>query len=529
MEQLHAIGESAEETNLHIPASTWNTKIVCTVGPASSSEETLEQMINAGMDVVRLNFSHGLHEKHREAFDMVRSLSSEYNNQVAILCDIQGPKIRTGLMEAGFELRRGDVVRVTPDEVAGNKGRFQIKYESLLEDLDKDDVIFINDGTVKLVVLEQDLPNRDLVCECEAAGAVSDHKGCNMPSGKLSVDVLTPKDAKDLEFIADLNPEYVAASFVGTAADVQKVRAKLASCGNPNIKVVAKIERPVALENLDEIIDEADALMVARGDLGVEIDAWDVPRWQKDIINRCNRESKPVIVATQMMESMCVNSRPTRAEASDVYNAVLDGADAVMLSAESCVGKYPVEAVKIMDEVVRVAQSNMPARDPADYDSADPKITETICHAAYTLSSEFAGVDYDGKIIVITESGRVARLISKYRPPLPILAFSESMRAVRELALVWGVRAHHLPEIHDFPLEERAIKAIDTAVNIGYLNQYDTKVCVLTGSAHSGTGFYTGVYDVSALAKQHLIQGNQGWYSEDGSSKTDKGMRSSFI
>mmetsp|Transcript_28187 Transcript_28187/g.37504 ORF Transcript_28187/g.37504 Transcript_28187/m.37504 type:complete len:527 (+) Transcript_28187:138-1718(+) len=526
---MESISELKQQINFHVPATTWNTKIVCTMGPACFDEEVLEQMINAGMDVVRLNFSHGDHDTHEEMFNMVRCLGSEYNNQVAILCDIQGPKIRTGTMEEAFDLNVGDIVRVTPEEVVGNRHRFQIKYDTLVDDLEKEDVIFINDGIVKLVVTEEDPENKDLVCVCESAGAISDRKGVNMPSGKLSVDVITPKDEEDLEFIASLNPEYVAASFVGTGSDIKKVRAKLKEYGNPDIKIIAKIERPVALENIDDIIAEADALMVARGDLGVEIEAWDVPRWQKDIIKRCNRESKPVIVATQMMESMCNNSRPTRAEASDVYNAVLDGADAVMLSGESSMGKFPVESTRIMDEIVRVAQSFMPDRDPSECESDGRAITETVCGAANTISSSFAGLDYDGKIVVITESGRVARLISKYRPDLPILAFSESIRVVRELALVWGVRAHHLPEIHDLPLEQKAIKAIDTAVNIGYLHQYETKVCVLTGSAYSGTGFFTGVYDVSALSRNHLIQGSQGWYSEDGDSKYDKNLRSSII
>jgi pyruvate kinase len=321
-----------------------------------------------------------------------------------------------------------------------------------------------------------------------------------MPSGKLSVDVITPKDAKDLAFIADLNPEYVAASFVGTADDVRKVRSCLAASGNTDIKIIAKIERPVALENLDEIIQEADALMVARGDLGVEIEAWDVPKWQKEMVKRCNREGKPVIVATQMLESMSENSRPTRAEASDVYNAVIDGTDAVMLSGESSVGKHPVEAVTVMNEIVRVAQNSMPKRDPDDFDSSKLAITETVCHAACTIVSEFQRMNLHGKVVAITESGRGARLISKYRPGLPILAFSESIRTVRELALVWGVRSHHMPDILNLPLEERALKAIEEGYKIGYLDLDDKRVCVVSTSQFTGSGFFTGVYDVDVLS-----------------------------
>jgi pyruvate kinase len=477
-----------------------HTKIVCTLGPASSSEERLEAMIQAGMDVCRLNFSHGEHSDHKELFDRVRELSRKWNDQVAILCDIQGPKIRTGKMKEPFHLGKGDVIRVTPQEILGTPERIQISYLNMLQDLNKEDVIFINDGIVKLVVVDKDEANQDLICECRAAGNVSDHKGCNMPSGKLSVDVITPKDANDLAFIAELNPEYVAASFVGTADDVRKVRRCLAINGNTEIKIIAKIERPVALENLDAIIQEADAIMVARGDLGVEIEAWDVPKWQKEMVKRCNREGKPVIVATQMLESMSENSRPTRAEASDVYNAVIDGADAVMLSGESSVGKYPVEAVSVMNEIVRVAQNAMPKRDPNDFDSSKLAITETVCHAACTIVSEFQRMHLQGKVVAITESGSGARLISKYRPGLPVLAFSESIRTVRELALVWGVRAHHMPDILNLPLEERALRAIEEAQKIGYLDPEDKIVCVVSTSQFTGSGFFTGVYDVDALS-----------------------------
>lgn len=482
------------------PPTTWNTKIVCTLGPASQTEERLEEMIQAGMDVCRLNFSHGDHASHQEIFDRVRRLSAKYNNQVAILCDVQGPKIRTGMMVEPFYLPLGDTIRVTSQEVLGTPQRIQIKYDTLLQDLDKDDVIFINDGIVKLVVIDKD--ENDLICKCEAPGDVSNHKGCNMPSGRLSVNVVTPKDEDDLKFIAQLDPEYVAASFIGTGDDVREVRARLAEYGNTDIKIIAKVERPVALKNLDDIIRESDALMVARGDLGVEIEAWDVPKWQKEMVKRCNRESKAVIVATQMMESMCQNSRPTRAEASDVYNAVLDGADAVMLSGESSVGKHPVEAVKIMDEIVRVAQGQMPKRDPNDFDSSEKRITETMAHAAFTIATEFESRDAQdrGKILVITRKGHAARLVSKYRPALPILAFSESLRTVRELALVWGIRSHHLPELHGLPLEERIIRAIDVACEVGYLSRQVTHVCVLAPSGvEAGMGYLTGVYDIKHL------------------------------
>jgi len=246
-----------------------------------------------------------------------------------------------------------------------------------LEDLDKGDIIYINDGTVKLAVESKD--DNDLICVCEAAGKISDNKGCNMPSGNLSVNVITEKDAKDLKFIAELDPEYVACSFVGTGDDLRQIRKHLADAGNSNIKLISKLERPVAVENVDDIIAESDAVMVARGDLGVEIDCWDVPIVQKEVIRKCNKESKPVIVATQMLDSMIENARPTRAEASDVFNAVVDGADAVMLSGETSVGKYPVETVKVMDEIVHVAQDFIPKHDPQEFHSSTVSIAENVC------------------------------------------------------------------------------------------------------------------------------------------------------
>jgi pyruvate kinase len=486
-----------------VPPTAWNTKIVCTLGPASNTVERLEAMVDAGMDVCRLNFSHGSHESHQETFDLVRSVSVRYGHQVALLCDIQGPKIRTGKMKEAFEIHKGDKIRVTPEECLGTPERIQIKYETLINDLDKDDVVFINDGTVKLIVLSKD--GNDLVCECAAAGAISDNKGCNMPSGRLSVDVVTEKDAKDLEFIAKLNPEFVAASFVGTGQDIQTIRSHLSAAGNPNVKIIAKLERPVALENLDDIIAESDALMVARGDLGVEIESWDVPVWQKEIISRCNRESKPVIVATQMLESMIENARPTRAEASDVFNAVLDGADAVMLSGETSVGKHPVEAVQVMDEIVRTAQDHMPAHDPEKFHSKKGKsIAENVCMAVHAFAEQFNDEDYEGKILVITRSGFAARQISKYHPSLPILAFSDQLRTVRELALNWGVKAHYLPQENEdsgSSFEERGLQVIKTACDLGFVHPKDERVCVLAPSAGGSAGYICAVFDVQELSK----------------------------
>lgn len=453
------------------------------------------------MDVARLNFSHGTYTEHQETFDTIRRLGEKYDNQLAVLCDIQGPKIRTGKMKEPFVVAAGDKIRVTPDEVAGTPELIQISYQTLVQDLDVGDVIFINDGTVKLEVEGKDVAKNELLCEVKTAGKISDNKGCNMPSGNLSVEVVTEKDAADLEYIAkNLNPEFVAASFIGSAEDVRKVRRELSKAGNDNIKIIAKIERPIALENLEEIIEESDSIMVARGDLGVEIEAWDVPHWQKKAIFLANKMSKPVIVATQMLESMTDNARPTRAEASDVFNAVVDGADAVMLSGESSVGKYPVESVRVMDEIARCAQDHTLKHDPELFRSDDDAIAEDVCRAINAFSNKYEDSS-KGKVIVLTGSGFAARSLAKYRPSLPMLAFSENIRTVRELSLCWGIKARYLPvdQQHN-NVEDRAIAAIKEACDLGLMSATDVdRVAVLMSGTAGHSAYYCGIFDLKQL------------------------------
>ncbi len=380
-----------------------------------------------------------------------------------------------------------------------------------MQDLNVGDVIFINDGTVKLEVQDKDVAKDDLICQVKTAGKISDNKGCNMPSGSLSVNVVTEKDAADLEYIAKyLDPEFVAASFVGSGDDVRKVRAELSKAGNDSIKIIAKLERPVALENLDSIIEESDAVMVARGDLGVEIEAWDVPAWQKDAIRRANKQSKPVIVATQMLESMTENARPTRAEASDVFNAVIDGADAVMLSGETSVGKWPVEAVQVMDQIVAVAQDHIPKHDPDEFHSDLDAVAEDVCMAVHAFAEKFEKDNKSGKVIVLTTSGFAARALSKYRPNLPILAFSEEIRTVRELALSWGVKAHHLPITggDDDNVEMRAYHAIKKACDLKFMSRDDERIAVLMPASHGevgSAGYFCAVFNVQDLCSKGVL------------------------
>lgn len=486
------------ETKLNIEKFI-KTKIVCTLGPASSDAAVLEKMILAGMDIVRLNFSHGTHDEHRKIFDTVRQLSAKYDNQVSIMCDIQGPKIRTGRMEKAFSINEGAQIKVTPEKILGNSERIQVKYETMLKDLDTGDTIFINDGIIRLKVIEKQ--EKDLLCVCEAGGQISDHKGCNIPSGNISLDVITPKDAKDLKFIADLNPEYVASSFIGTAEDVRKVRRVLTEHGNPNIKIISKIERPLAVQNLDEIIDESDALMVARGDLGVEIPTWEVPSVQKEMVKKCNIAGKPVIVATQMLESMVNQSRPTRAEANDVYNAVIDGTDAVMLSGESATGKYPVEAVKIMDNIIGAAETQMAKRNPNEYNSKRIGMTEIVASSCYSIANNVLHWVHYGKVICLADSGYTARMVSKFRPPMDIIAITSDFRTAHELNLVWGVRTVLTKEAEGSNPEERAVKAIKMSHKLGLLKLDDHVVVTCRSCIGKHYGSTLAIYSVRMIVE----------------------------
>lgn len=480
------------------------TKIVCTLGPASSSKEVLREMIKAGMDLVRLNFSHGKHEEHTALFNQIRSLGDEFDNQISIICDIQGPKIRTGIMEAPFQVNNGDKISVTAEKVVGTPKLIQISYANIVKDLDKGDTIFINDGIIKLVV--EDKTETALNCVVQAGGMISNHKGCNIPKGNLSVEVVTPKDKRDLELIAKLNPEYVAASFIETAEDIKTVRSILKEYGNESIKIIAKIERPRALQKLDEIIEETDAIMVARGDLGVEIDTWEVPVRQKEMCRKCNAAGKPIIVATQMLESMTSSPRPTRAEANDVFNAVLDGADAVMLSGETSVGQYPVQAVTIMDNIVAVAEKSMPPRNLDSMNSQHVGMTETIATGAFVMSHMMnSKIKWPGKLIVVTgpPSGYVARMVSKYRPAYDIIAISDDLRTARELNLVWGVRSVFDSKLLSTPnMEERNAEAVRKALELKLIDKEDHVLVVARSLLGKHVGSTSCIYYVKEVLER---------------------------
>lgn len=473
------------------------TKIVCTIGPSSRSRDAISELLDAGMDLARINFSHGDHDINRETFSMLRDVASSNKRHLGIICDIQGPKIRTGRMKHPFRLNENDIINITSEDILGTRERISMDHPAIVKDLVIGDEIYINDGMIRLRVTDK--KKGDLVCEVRAGGLVSDRKGCNIPSSNIIVDMPTEKDLKDLELIAELDPEYVAASFIGNSGDVCRIREALKRFGNGSIRIISKIERPVALRNLQEIIDVSDGIMVARGDLGVEIPAFEVPAAQKEMCRQANRAGVPVIVATQMLNSMIEHSRPTRAEASDVFNAVLDGADAVMLSNETAVGKHPVNVVRTMKDILKRAEEMFPFRDPDYYDSPEKCMIETIGHATYTLVREFEDRDYRGMVAAVTDSGQSARMISKYRPKRPILGVTPNEKTAREMSVVWGVIPLFSSEVSTENLEERVIGAIRTGLNEGLISTSDHVIVVSSSMVVGDHGMFAGVYEVSSI------------------------------
>lgn len=411
-------------------------KIVCTIGPASSSESVLRDLMRAGMDVARLNFSHGTHEEHARVIDRLRRLAEKEGRSICILQDLQGPKIRTGRLKyrTPIALKSGSRLTITPRDIAGTATLISTTFRSLAQEVAPGARVLLSDGLIELRVTS--VRGDDVECEVINGGLLGEHKGINLPGTVVNVPSLTEKDEKDLEFGLRHGVDIVAVSFVRTADDVRLVK-RLIRHHKADALVIAKLEKPQAVDeqNLEEILDVADGVMVARGDLGVEMPPEKVPIIQKHVIRRAADWRKPVITATQMLESMIENPRPTRAEASDVANAILDGTDAVMLSAETASGKYPREAVAIMAKIVVEAESAREEPAPRRRHHRQLSISETVCesvaHAAQDLNMK--------AIAVFTETGTTARLISKYRPKAPIYAFAATPAICARLNLMWGV------------------------------------------------------------------------------------------
>lgn len=412
------------------------TKIVCTIGPASSSCEKIEKLIQGGMDVARLNFSHGSHEKHHQLIENIRQASLKANESVAILQDLGGPKIRIGKIEKEpIILKEGSSFILTNREVLGDEQGVSVTFPSLPQKVKKGDRIFLADGTLELKVKE--LTSTDIICRVVRGGKLTSHKGINIPNLSMDISSLTEKDYQDILFGIKNKVDFIGLSFTRNAEDVLRARKFLKENGAEDISLIAKIEKKEAVNNLKEIIETSDGIMIARGDLGVEIPLENVPLVQKNIIKRCNLLGKPVITATQMLMSMVNVPRPTRAEVTDVANAILDGTDAIMLSEETAVGNYPVEAVETMNKIaLRVEKA-------IDYEkilserslSVKPNNPDAISHATCQVA-----LDLKAKAIVtFTLSGSTARMVSRYRPPVPIIAASTRDSTVRKLALSWGV------------------------------------------------------------------------------------------
>jgi pyruvate kinase len=419
-----------------------HSKIVCTIGPASRSPRTIDKLLRAGMDVARLNFSHGSHEEHSQSIALLRAAAVKHQKPIAILADLQGPKIRTGALAGGgpVQLRAGQAFVITTKHILGDSTRVNTTFTPLPREVHRGDRILLSDGLIELRVAQ--VRGSDVICEVVNGGSLGEHKGINLPGVKVRVPALTPKDRADLAFALKHGADYIAVSFVRRPEDILLAK-RLIRRSRKDTPVIAKLEKPEAIERLDEILRVSDGVMVARGDLGVEMSPERVPVVQKMIIARAREFRRPVITATQMLESMTENPRPTRAEASDVANAIFDGSDAVMLSAETASGKYPVDAVSMMARIIEQAEESVrefprPATDQERLKVAET-VAELVCHASRELHMKV--------IAVFTHSGFTARLVSRYRPLVPIIAFSPEVTTRRRLALIWGVRPRNIVNV----------------------------------------------------------------------------------
>lgn len=461
-------------------------RIVCTLGPASQDPGTLTRMLEAGMDVARLNFSHGTHEDHARLIQRARDAAAQAGVVLCLMQDLQGPKIRIGeLVTPTVDVPAGSMLTITTDPVAGSAGRVSTTFEALPDEVHPGDTILLDDGKIRLTVVR--VEQRDVVCEVVTGGILRPRKGINLPGVALSIPAFTPKDLDDLAFGIASGVDYTALSFVRSADDIRALRAAMRELGGGLVDhpIVAKIEKPQALQNIASIVEEADAVMVARGDLGVEVPPEEVPLHQKSIIARCNRAGKPVIVATQMFESMISNPMPTRAEANDVANAVLDGADAVMLSGETSIGTYPVDAVAMMTRIIHNVETHA-GRSRMDVEwipEGDQGHHEALGRAACVLAEQIRAA----AIVAVTQSGATARVVAHYRPRTPLIAVTTSASTLRRLNLVWGVRGILAGE--KYPDSDRTLRAVEESlVEEGILRSGDAYVLIAGQPLFAGGG-----------------------------------------
>jgi pyruvate kinase len=468
------------------------TKIVATLGPSSWDKETIRDMVRAGLDVARINFSHGDHETHSRTIDLVREVAAEEKAVVAILADIQGPKIRLGKVKEPIPVTAGDTLELTLDEADGTNNVVQLPHPEFLEDLEANMPLLYGDGELQFIVIEK--RPRSIIVRVEVDGVVESRKGMMAPTARLTLSAITEKDKADIEFVLTKEPDYIALSFVRNPEDIRQLRWLISYLGGKQqAGVIAKIEKHEALECIEDIIDVCDGIMVARGDLGLEIPPEHVPREQKRIIRLCNERSKPVITATQMLSSMVKSPRPTRAEASDVYNAIVDGTDAVMLSNETASGDYPVESVKIMSNIAETAEArNFPLRSHFKRELTPTEaISDAISSAAYTMSNALK----PRAIVTSTLSGYTARKVAAERPQVPILCVTPSEVTYRRMALVWGVKPMLIPEFNT--IDEMLELIVKAAHKEEYVTDGDTLIVI------AGTPF--GIGGQTNFLKVHTV------------------------
>ncbi len=468
------------------------TKIVCTLGPATDNEEVLRQMMLEGMNVARCNFSHATYDEHKKRMDMIKKLRKEVGQPVAILLDTKGPEVRVKNFKDGrVTLEEGQLFTLTADEVEGTKDKVSVTYNRLYEDLEVGMRVLIDDGLIEMTVEQVDRTN--IVCRVINGGVVSNHKGVNVPDVDLSMPYISDKDREDILFGISQDVDFIAASFVQKKEDILQLRRLLEKNGGSDIKIIAKIENAQGVTNIDDIIEVSDGIMVARGDMGVEIPYEEVPVIQKKIIKKVYRTGKQVITATQMLESMIKNPRPTRAETTDVANAVYDGTSAIMLSGETAAGAYPVEAVKTMVRIAERTEQDVDYRKRFYQNSREPDadITNAICHASCTTA-----LDLNAKAIVtVTKSGTSARMLSKYRPESDIISCATTEKVCRQLSLTWGVTPIVIKEEKEvFHLFDKAIQA---AVKMKLLQAGD--LTVITSGVPIGVSGTTNMMKVQVV------------------------------
>lgn len=468
------------------------TKIICTLGPACDNEDIMRRLVMSGMDVARTNFSHGTHEEHKKRIELLRKVAAEVGRPVALLLDTKGPEIRTGCFKGDqVTLTAGQSFILTTEDVIGDEEKVSVSYKELYRDVRAGSHILIDDGLIELEVL--DIHGTDIHCRVLNGGKLGNKKGINVPGAEIRLPSITPQDIDDIRFGIENDYDFIAASFVRKADDVAEIKRVLEKFGGHDIKVISKIENRQGVQNIDEIIMISDGIMVARGDLGVEIPVEEVPIVQKMLIEKCYRNGKPVITATQMLDSMIRNPRPTRAEASDVANAIYDGTSVIMLSGETASGKYPVETLEIMSRIAEKAENSMDywKRFVNTQFEMMPTITNAISHATCTTAMDLKA----SAIITVTKSGHTARMISRFRPDCPIIATTVSPKVQRQLCLSWGVLPYLVQEATS--TDEMFEMGVEKALESGLVKHGDLTVIT--------AGVPIGVSGTTNILKVHLV------------------------